>query len=197
MQLCEKYVMQLLGMSFLQYSKTPMNDRWRDKDVTVFTMHDLVHDLARAILADPVNNKGSVVGNGCLYAFLTDCSKPLQLSATSSANIKALHFLDSGKLELRGDAFSLGTCLRVLDLSECLIRKLPESVGQLKLLRFIRAPRIRDQMIPNCITELSELNYLNLRGSHNLSALPESIGGMKGLMHLDLSGCHGIRELPK
>ncbi|KAF7045610.1 hypothetical protein CFC21_054692 [Triticum aestivum] len=28
MQLCEKYVVQLLGMSFLQYSKTPMSDRW-------------------------------------------------------------------------------------------------------------------------------------------------------------------------
>uniref|UniRef100_M8C518 Putative disease resistance protein n=1 Tax=Aegilops tauschii TaxID=37682 RepID=M8C518_AEGTA len=173
------------------------NDRRRDKDVTVFTMHDLVHDLARAILDDQVNDNGSVVGNRCLYAFLTDCSKPLQLSMTSPANIKVLHFLDCGKLELRGNAFSLGTRLCVLDLSECLVRKFPESVGQLKQLRFLCAPRIRDQMIPNCITKLSELNYLNLRGSHNLSALPESIGDMKGLMHLDLSGCHGIRKLPK
>ncbi|XBI06998.1 hypothetical protein VPH35_134958 [Triticum aestivum] len=197
MQLCEKYVTQLLGMSFLQYAKPPMNDRRRDKDVTVFTMHDLVHDLARAILDDQVNDNGSVVGNRCLYAFLTDCSKPLQLSMTSPANIKVLHFLDCGKLELRGNAFSLGTRLCVLDLSECLVRKFPESVGQLKQLRFLCAPRIRDQMIPNCITKLSELNYLNLRGSHNLSALPESIGDMKGLMHLDLSGCHGIRKLPK
>lgn len=193
MQLCEKYVTQLLGMSFLQHSKTSSSDGRQDM---LFTMHDLVHDLARAILADQVNEKGKPGGGRCRYALLTDCSKPLQLSVTSPAYIKSLYFLDCGKLELRGDAFSLATCLRVLDLSECFISELPDSVGQLKQLRFLCAPRIQDQMIPSCITELSKLNYLNLRDSRNISALPESIGDMKGLLHLDLSGCDGIHELP-
>jgi Leucine-rich repeat (LRR) protein len=172
------------------------NDGWCDKDATLFTMHDLAHDLARAILADQVNDKGNAGGNRCRYALLTDCTKPLQLSVTSPANIIALHFLDCRELELRGDAFLLATCLRVLDLNECLIGRLPDSIGRLKQLRFLHAPRIQDQMIPSCITELSELNYLNLRGSRNISRLPESIGDMKGLMLLDLSGCSGIRELP-
>ncbi|CAM0885207.1 unnamed protein product [Alopecurus aequalis] len=215
MQLCEKYVTQLLGMSFLQYSKTQSSsDEQHDKDVTLFTMHDLVHDLATAILADKVNKKANDVGSSCNYALLTDCSKPLQLSPSSLEiarfkfifnifhkssfdNIKALFFLDCGKIELRDCAFSHAKCLLVLDLSQCFIRKLPDSIGQLKQLRFLRAPRIQDQMIPDCITELSELNYLNLRGSCNISALPESIGNMKGLIHLDLSGCSGIRKLAK
>ncbi|CAM0948543.1 unnamed protein product [Alopecurus aequalis] len=196
MQLGEKYVTQLLGMSFLQYSKTSSTDGRQDKDVTLFTMHDLVHDLARACLADQVNYKGSAGENKCKYALLTDCRKPLQFSVTSPANLKSLHFLDCGKLELCGDAFSLAMCLHVLDLSECLIQKLPISIGQLKKLRYLRAPRIKDCLIPNCITELSELTYLNLRGSHSISSLPGSIGDMKDLMHLDLSGCSGIRELP-
>uniref|UniRef100_A0ACD5X2Z4 Uncharacterized protein n=1 Tax=Avena sativa TaxID=4498 RepID=A0ACD5X2Z4_AVESA len=216
MQLCEKYVTQLLGMSFLQYSKTqPSSDEQQDKDVTLFMMHDLVHDLATAILADKVNKKGNVVGSSCYYALLTDCSKQLQLSSgsldntrfkfllnlfqnrNSCENIKALFFMDCGKIELRDVAFSPAKCLLVLDLSQCFIQKLPDSIGQLKQLRFLRAPRIQDQMIPDCITELSELNYLNFRGSCNISTLPESIGDLKGLMHFDLSGCGQIHKLPK
>ncbi|CAM0948563.1 unnamed protein product [Alopecurus aequalis] len=196
MQLCEKYVTQLLGMSFLQYSKTSLSDGLGGKDVTLFTMHDLVHDLARVILDDQFSDKGSAGGERCRYALLTDCIKPVQLSLTSPTNIKALYFRDCGKLELRGDAFSLAMCLHVLDLSECLIQMLPDSVGQLKHLRYLHAPRIKARMTPDCITKLSELNYLNLRDSRNISALPDSIGDIKGLMHLDLSGSIGIRELP-
>lgn len=190
MQLCEKYVTQLLGMSFLQYSKTS-SSHTRDKDVTFFTMHDLVHDLAKEILAHQINTGG----NECRYALLTNCSSALQLFVAFPANIMALHFRDCGKQELCGGAFSPAKCLRVLDLSECFIQKLPDCIGQLKQLRFLHAPRIQE-MIPNCITELSELNYLNLRDSPSISVLPESIGDMKGLMHLDLSGCVEIRELP-
>jgi len=214
MQLCEKYITQLLGMSFLQHSKTPSSVEYQDKDVTLFTMHDLVHDLARATLADKVNKEGNAVGSSCHYALLTDCSKPLQLSVSSTKtsrfkknlnpfqkksspeNIKALHFLGCAKEVLCGGSFSPATCLRVLDLSECFIRKLPDSVGQLKQLRYLRAPRINDRMIPDSITKLSELSYLNLSGSSKISALPESIGDLKGLMHLDLSGCHAIYTLP-
>ncbi|XP_048527507.1 putative disease resistance protein RGA3 [Triticum urartu] len=196
MQLSEDYIMQLLGMFFLEYSKDPKSGEMQDRDVTFFRMNDLVHDLARMILAHQFNDKGSVGGNKCRYALLTDCSNPLQFSFTSPANIKALHFRDCSNTQLRGSAFSSAKCLRVLDLSECLIQKLPDCIGQLKQLRFLHAPRIQDKMIPNCITELSELNYLNLRGSEKILALPESIGDIKGLMHLDLSGCTGISELP-
>ncbi|XP_073355709.1 putative disease resistance protein RGA1 [Aegilops tauschii subsp. strangulata] len=190
--LCENYVTQLLGMSFLQYSKTPLSDRKHDKDATLFTMHDLVHDLTKEILSHQINTEG----NKCRYALLTDCSSSLQLSVAFPANIKALHFRDCGKQELCGDAFSPAKCLCVLDLSECFIQKLPDCIGQLKQLRLLYAPRIQDKMIPNCITELSELNYLDLRGSKKISALPELIGDMKALVHLDLSYCYEICKLP-
>lgn len=113
--------MQLLGMFFLEYSKDPKSGEMQDRDVTFFRMNDLVHDLARMILAHQFNDKGSVGGNKCRYALLTDCSNPLQFSFTSPANIKALHFQDCSNTQLRGSAFSSAKCLRVLDLSECLI----------------------------------------------------------------------------
>ncbi|XP_044386889.1 putative disease resistance protein RGA1 isoform X2 [Triticum aestivum] len=192
MQLCENYVTQLLGMSFLQYSKTLSSDTKRNEDVILFTMHDLVYDLAKETLSHQI----SVGGNNCRYTLLSDCRESLQYFVAFPANIRALHFQDCGNKQLRGSAFSPAKCLRVLDLSECFIQKLPDCIGQLKQLRFLHAPRIQDKMIPNCITELSELNYLNLRGSEKITALPESIGDMKGLMHLDLSDCNGILELP-
>uniref|UniRef100_A0A453HKW9 Disease resistance protein RGA3 n=1 Tax=Aegilops tauschii subsp. strangulata TaxID=200361 RepID=A0A453HKW9_AEGTS len=199
-QLGENYVSHLLGMSFLQYSKSDLTGRLHDKDVTLFTMHDLVHDLARSIMANEVldaSKNGSIGGSSCLYAMLTDCSKPLNLSVISPAKIRTLRFLDCGKIVVCGAAFSSAKYLRVLDLSECSIQKLPHSIGRLKYLRYLNAPRMQDQMIPKCITKLSKLNYLNLRGSSKLLALPESMGNIEDLLHLDLSGCWRIEKLPK
>ncbi|CAM0958587.1 unnamed protein product [Alopecurus aequalis] len=198
MQLCEQYITQLLGMSFLQYSMEPL-DRIRagqDKAVILFKMHDLVHDLARAMLADEANRISNGVRSSSQYALITDCSKPLQSSASSPENIKALHFLDCAEIELCDGAFSPAKCLVVLDLSGCLIQKIPDSIGQLKQLRYLHAPVIQDGMIPNCITELSKLNYLNVRGSYNIKALPDSIGDMNDLMYLDLSHSWRIAEFP-
>ncbi|KAM0854593.1 hypothetical protein ACQ4PT_050329 [Festuca glaucescens] len=205
-QIGENYVSHLLGMSFLQHSKSGLTGQLHNKDVTLFTMHDLVHDLvhdlARSVMANEVldaSKNGNIGGSSCLYALLTDCSKPLNLSIISPANIRTLRFLDCGKIVVCGAAFSSAKYLRVLDLNECSIERStrPRSIGRLKHLRYLNAPRVHDRMIPKCITKLSKLNYLNLRGSSNLSALPESIGKIEDLMHLDLSGCWRIEKLPK
>ncbi|KAF8765555.1 hypothetical protein HU200_008442 [Digitaria exilis] len=113
-----------------------------------------------------------------------------------SCQAKRTVFLDCQGTELHGPAFEAAESLRVLDLSECSIQKLPHSIGRLRQLRYLNAPRIRDKMIPECITKLSTLRYLSLRGSCAILSLPESIGRMEGLVHLDLSGCLGIKELP-
>jgi Leucine-rich repeat (LRR) protein len=163
-------------------------------------MHDLVHDLARSVMANEVldaSKNGNIGGSSCLYALLTDCSKPLNLSIICPAKIRTLRFLDCGKIVVCGAAFSSAKYLRVLDLNECSLQKLPRSIGRLKHLRYLSAPRVHDRMIPKCITKLSKLNYLNLCGSSNLSALPESIGNIEDLMHLDLSGCWRLEKLPK
>jgi hypothetical protein len=107
----------------------------------------------------------------------------------------ALRFLEGCRSELSGAAFAPARSLLVLDLSECSIQRLPDSIGQLKQLRYLSAPEIQDEFVPECITNLLNLIYLNLQGS-NIRALPKSIGELKSLMHLDLSKCEGIQELP-
>ncbi|KAF8715365.1 hypothetical protein HU200_027001 [Digitaria exilis] len=164
-------------------------------------MHDLVHDLAISLLGDKIldqSKQGNAAsGNRYCYALLSDCSKPLESCMASPAGLSALRFLDCQGTELHGSAFEAAGSLRVLDLSECSIQMLPDSVGRLKQLRYLNAPRIRARMVPECIATLSNLRYLSLRGSCAMLALPELIGGMEGLVHLDLSGCLGIKELSK
>ncbi|XP_047094554.1 putative disease resistance protein RGA1 [Lolium rigidum] len=168
-----------------------------DEDMTLLTMHDLVHDLARLVIDDEifiVGKGGNTKGVCNHYALLDDCSKPLGLE---SSKIRALCFMDCDKIELHHAAFSSAKSLRVLDLSECIIHKLPDSIGVLKQLRYLNAPRVQDTVIPNDIIKLSKLLYLNLHGSSKILALPESIGKIEGLAYLDLSGCSEIEKLPE
>ncbi|KAF7004983.1 hypothetical protein CFC21_020139 [Triticum aestivum] len=188
-ELGEMYITQLSKLSFLEHSKIV---RYGRVDVTAFTMHDLVHDLARSVMDDETlltGNDGNSGGNRFHYALLSDCSKLLEWR-----RIRALRFMGSAKIRLDDAAFASAKSLRVLDLSECLIYELADSIGRLKQLRYLSAPRVFN--IPDSITRLSKLLYLSLRDSY-LSALPESIGEMECLMYLDLSGCTRIRELPE
>ncbi|KAM0860306.1 hypothetical protein ACQ4PT_046627 [Festuca glaucescens] len=196
-ELGEIYISQLLGLSFLEHSKSPSTIKLYDEDITLFTMHDLVHDLARLVMDDEilVAGKGrNTKGSWYHYALLDDCTKPLDLE---SSKIRALRFMDCDKTELHRVAFSCAKSLRVLDLSECIIHKLPDSIGVLKQLRYLNAPRVQDAVIPNDISTLSKLMYLNLHGSSKILALPESIGEIEGLAYLDLSGCSEIAKLPE
>lgn len=171
---------------------------YREKQDTLFTMHDLVHDLAVLLLGDEImdqRQQGNTLSSSCRYALLTDSSKPLELCLSSCARLTALRFIDCRRTELCGAAFAPANFLRVLDLRECHIQKLPESIGQLQQLSYLKAPEIQDQLIPDCITQLSKLNYLYINESE-ISALPESIGEMAGLVHLDISFCSEIEQLP-
>ncbi|KAK1698404.1 hypothetical protein QYE76_015101 [Lolium multiflorum] len=196
-QLGERYISQLLGFSFLEHLKSPSTIKLYDEDITLLTMHDLVHDLARLVMDDEilvVGKGGNTEGSWYHYALLDDCSKPLGFE---SSKIRALRFMDCDKIELHHAAFSFAKSLRVLDLSECIIHKLPDSIGVLKQLRYLNAPRVQDALIPNDISTLSKLMYLNLHGSSKILALPESIGKIEGLAYLDLSGCSEIAKLPE
>lgn len=217
----ENCISHLVGMSFLQYAKSPSTLPVHHEDVTLLTMHDLVHDLARYVMGDEIFDASKQGSTGrCRYHFalLNNDFKPLKSFTHSPMKIRALRFLESGE-NVRGDAssssakylrflvcgktrlynyvFSSAKYLRVLDLSKCCIRKLPKSIGHLKQLRYLNAPGVQQENIPRYITNLSKLIYLSLRGSSAILTLPESIGGMDGLMYLDLSGCSRITKLPR
>ncbi|EEC82414.1 hypothetical protein OsI_26798 [Oryza sativa Indica Group] len=108
------------------------------------------------------SKQGNTTRRRCRFALLNDCTKPLESFTHSPVKIRALRFLGSDKNVLHGaslsparylrslvcgktgfhnDLFSSAKYLYVLDLSECLIQKLPDSIGHLKQLRYLNAPK--------------------------------------------------------
>ncbi|XP_047053245.1 putative disease resistance protein RGA4 [Lolium rigidum] len=196
-QLGERCISQLLGLSFLEHSNSQLNIELYDEDITLLTMHDLVHDLARTAMDNEilVVRKGDNAQGSCYhYALLDDCSKPL---VSELSKIRALRFMKCDKSTIHDVAFSSPNSLRVLDLSECIIHKLPESIGVLKQLRYLNAPGVQHTTIPDIITKLSKLIYLDIHGSPTIVELPKSIGDIEGLVYLNLSGCSGLAKLPE
>ncbi|KAG2481094.1 hypothetical protein PVAP13_J683266 [Panicum virgatum] len=99
--------------------------------------------------------------------------------------MRVLRLSDCGKLDIPSGAFSFAN-LRTLDLSETSALLLADSIGQLKQLS-----------LPECITELAKLQYLNISESSQVSTLPESICKLVCLECLGLSRCSRIPRLPE
>nr|ABA92120.1 Leucine Rich Repeat family protein, expressed [Oryza sativa Japonica Group] len=181
---------QWISLNFIKPSKTAGD--YHDNFI-LLTMHDLVHDLARSVMFDEIQNdglQGDTSGRNCRYALRTEFSKPLE-------TLRALRFMGcSIDNRLHNDSFSSAKYLRLLDLSECSIQRLPDSIGQLKQLRYLNATGVQHETIPDGITKLLKLMYLSLRGSSGIQALPEFMGEMEDLMYLDLSDCSRIIRLP-
>ena len=137
------------------------------EQVVRYTMHDLVHDLARLTMDDKLidfnaqqrNTRGQKY---CRYSLLKNYDQTIKLASILPSKISALRFSDSGELHIQSGAFSFANCLRILDFSECSGILLPASIGKLKQLRCLIAPRMQNETLPMCITELSKLQYLNL-----------------------------------
>ncbi|CAL4899569.1 unnamed protein product [Urochloa decumbens] len=200
-ELGEKYIAQLLGLSFLsclQHSVSTENSSNYPEQAKLFTMHDLVHDLAISLFGNQIldqGKQGNNSGSSCQYALLTDCSKALEVCLTPRARLIRLSFLDNSRSKL-SDVTSTAGFMRVADISESSVQTMPDyCTGKWKQLTYLNASGIPDRMVPESITTLSKLIYLNLQGSA-IIALPESIGEMECLMHLDLSACERIQQLP-
>ena len=115
-----------------------------------------------------------------------------------SENICGLHVASSEveKLVLQEfpnliylEVFSWGD----LDSQEAMV--LLEEICELEALQHLDFAGFGLAKIPECIGNLRNLNYLDLRGN-NLSEFPESICGMERLTHLYL-GSNELRKLPK
>jgi len=151
--------------------------------MTQYTMHDLVHDLATLIIGDELivsyvasKSKNAHSQKYCRYALVTKYDQTTKLPSVLPSKVRALHFSDSGRLDLSCGSFSSAKWLCILEFSGCSSLLLPVSIGQLKQLQYLTAPRMQNEVLPQYITEISKLQYLNLVGSSNLSSLPESIG---------------------
>uniref|UniRef100_A0A452ZZ70 Protein kinase domain-containing protein n=2 Tax=Aegilops tauschii subsp. strangulata TaxID=200361 RepID=A0A452ZZ70_AEGTS len=209
-----KYIRHLFGTCFIEHPSWSQSTSYYSlfmKPDNFLIMHDLAHDLARSVLANEIN----IESPSCRYAWLTDHRKlfkssmnPLAKLFKSSMDpltkIRALHFIDRGSLQLHAEALSGAKCLCVLDLSKCCAQELPDSIGQLKQLRYLDAswnvdvpepPEYPDPpestMIPKALGSLNKLQYLNLSFRRRPIGLPEVIRKLTELRYLNTSFCEG------
>ncbi|KAJ1269776.1 hypothetical protein BS78_06G002900 [Paspalum vaginatum] len=199
--LAHKYIEMLLGMSFLQPTMQPSGD----KSVVSFTMHGLIHDLAvavssgRSIILDSRNSYQSFRQENChRQAWLTNCDdvSPRHLSGILSAQLRTLIF-HGCNMQLSDDSFSSTKDLRVLDLRECWLQKLPDSICQLSQLRYLNlSGSYRLAKLSDSFGNLTNAVHVNLSGCSGLLELPASFGNLTNVVHVNLSGCSGLLKLP-
>ncbi|KAF8667178.1 hypothetical protein HU200_053126 [Digitaria exilis] len=108
----------------------------------------------------------------------------------SPAGLSALRFLDCQGTELHGSAFEAAGSLRVLDLSECSIQKLPDSVGRLKQLR-----SLRELEPPYSVLEFSLEGYNSVSFPPWVMRLNDYLPGLIEVEMSDLPSCNNLPPL--
>ncbi|XP_048329512.2 putative disease resistance RPP13-like protein 1 [Ziziphus jujuba] len=195
----DEYFNYLLSRSLFQRHET-----WG------FTMHDLVNDLAKFVSGDFVLRLDD--------SYSLDVAKKARYLSYMRRNIPNMKNLDAlFENKYLRTFLPLGCCsslnsqqelsfrclevsktmqyLRALSLSEYSITKLPNSFGNLRLLRYLDLSSTDVREIPYSVCTLYNLQTLLLKSCQNLSGLPHSIGKLKHLRYLDLSYTK-IKEIP-
>uniref|UniRef100_UPI001CB93B3C putative disease resistance RPP13-like protein 1 n=1 Tax=Erigeron canadensis TaxID=72917 RepID=UPI001CB93B3C len=199
-----KYFKELLARSFFR----PIAN-----DESLFTMHDLLNDLAASVARDfffrlddnmDLNDRIIDFKKFRHFSFIDEkvaeqtkfkelhrvrCLRTFLLLSIpwqipKTPNRIILELLP--KLEL----------VRVLSLSDCLITVVPESVGSLKHLRYLNFSNTHIQRIPEQVSELYNLQSLLVCGCLYLSSLPVSLVKLKNLRHLDMTHTRSLKKLP-
>ncbi|KAF2322500.1 hypothetical protein GH714_017337 [Hevea brasiliensis] len=194
----DEYFQDLVSRSFFQRSNV---------HPSLFIMHDLLSDLAKV-----------VSGEFCFRLEGDDSSKISQRTRhLSYGRTKKFEAITEAKLlrtflpversrqwkpelidiEVTHNLLPMLKYLRVLSLSkyQC-IAELPNSIGNLKHLRFLNLSKTSITNLPDTVSNLFNLQMLTLSGCNGLIMLPDSIGNLKHLRYFNLSET-SIRRLPE
>jgi Leucine-rich repeat (LRR) protein len=195
----KEHFKHLVQMSFLQNVVESRNG-----DVTC-KMHDLVHDVARSIVAHEfsiMNDMDSMSDIGrpenmnikCRYLSLIEYSG--KIGPIIIKKLRALHIEGSNFANDDPDIISKAKSLRSLAINGIYLESFTFSSRKLIHLRYVCFSDCRFTEIPIDFCALWSLQSLHLKGCHNLRKLPKSIGRVIGLRTLELNDCPNIDSLP-
>ena len=165
-------------------------------------MHDLVNDLAKFITGEFCFRLE--IKESCEIARKTHHLLYVRTKFDSSKKFKLSHEAKDLRTFLAIDLTSSwlqynptmidnlllsSKCLRVLSLFDFQnIRELPDSIGNLKHLRYLNLNYTSVEQLPNSVCTLYNLQILLLRCCMSLTRLPSNMRRLVNLRHLDISG---------
>ncbi|CAB4320356.1 unnamed protein product [Prunus armeniaca] len=193
----EEYFSELLWILFLQEVRPHDGE-----EIIGYKMNDIIHDLARYVAGkeyvvlehgQPQNWLAAEIRHASVvYRYGARITIPETLY--EAEHLRTLLLIgDSGRLENGDKIYSSFQYLRVLDLNNCDLADLPNSLGDLICLRYLDLSYTLFSSLPKSMKYLFSLQTLNLIGCHNLEILP-SLG--LNLKHLNLSGCVCLTGMP-
>ncbi|KAG6625384.1 hypothetical protein CIPAW_16G092400 [Carya illinoinensis] len=201
-----KYFRNLLSRSFFQKSRNINESR--------FVMHDLINDLAQSVAGDTCFRMEDRVGgtqNGDIpkkarhSSYLGsryDVTKKFEVFSkhTSLRTFLPLMLPSYGKCYLAHhvpfELVPMLRCLRVLSFNGYCITELPDSIGDLKHLRYLDLSETRIKLLLESITSLYNLQTLLLEDCTRLKKLPSMFRNLVNLRHLNIENARSLEGMP-
>ncbi|CAA3029695.1 disease resistance RPP13 1 [Olea europaea subsp. europaea] len=206
-QVGSKYFEELFLRSFFQKSSA---------DASYYVMHDLLNDLAKFVAGDKCLRMDNESQEN-LPSNISENLRHLSFIRHEYELYQRFNFVKEGRslrtflpLPIQNkypkkffpqrvlhDILPKLHCLRVLSLNGYFIYELPNSVGDLKHLRYLDLTRTLLKCLPESVTNLINLQVLILRECQRLTKLPASMENLINLFYLDIDSTGKLIEMPQ
>ncbi|KAL4277937.1 hypothetical protein GQ457_03G034690 [Hibiscus cannabinus] len=173
-------------------------------DVIECRMHGIIHDLVKSVAGEEyfVFEGGRMPRNFAKLRYLSvvcdsgSCTIPEALYKAKKLRTLILLYPRGDLGEVPTKLFSSFKYLRVLDLGNCGIKRVQDTISCLKYLRYLNLSNNLIEMLSESICRLHNLQVLNLSGCSDLIELPRNLARMLRLRHLVINGCERLTCLP-
>ncbi|CAL5381106.1 unnamed protein product [Camellia sinensis] len=192
-----RYFHELVSRSFFQLSR---------HNKLLFIMHDLINDLAQAVVGDICFRLENNLEGGNQNK-ISDKARHSSYVGSEYEGIRKFKAFYDAKclrtfLRFSPSAFNYTTrylihdllpmlkCLRELRLCYSGIDELLDSIGDLKHLRYLDVSYSQIRKLPELVVTLYNLQVLFLKFCVKLEKLPLNMGRLVNLRHFDMTGVH-------
>jgi hypothetical protein len=200
-----EYFHDLFSRSFFQQSSIEKSQ---------FMMHDLINDLAQLVAGDTCFRMEDRIRGSSEKILPKKARHSSYLGVEYDSNTKFKAFFELTCLRtflplmLPHPGYCYLThnvplqllpklkCLRVLSFNGYCIYELPDSIGDLKHLRYLDLSHTRVRGLPESTTTLYNLQTLILENCYYLKELPSKLGNLVNLRHLNILNANKLEGMP-